>query len=306
MLNEGAEYMPIAAEEFTFVSSTDGLTIYAYHWPAVGTAKGSVLIAHGLAEYGMRYDRFAQALTLAGYEAYAIDHRGHSQSIDAQGLGTFGKGGWLGLCQDLRTLLSIVRNEHPGLKTILFGHSMGSFAAQRLCLDHSDEMDGVILSGSSSVDVMSAALAEAENAEDGGGDVDLSAFNTAFEPARTPFDWLSRDEAEVDKYIENSLCGFDLQAESAATLFDSGTYHGEDSAIVNIRNDLPVLMVAGDADPINGKLELLNLLEARWRAGGVSNIQTAYYKEGRHEMLNEVNRGEVTSDIIAWLTEVVG
>jgi alpha-beta hydrolase superfamily lysophospholipase len=298
--------MPVEAEEFTFISSADGLTIYAYHWPAVGAAKGAVLIAHGLAEYGMRYDRFAQALTAAGYEAYAIDHRGHSKSVSQQGLGTFGAGGWLGLCQDLRTLLSKVRNEHAGLKTILFGHSMGSFAAQRLCLDHSDEMDAVILSGSSSVDVMSAALAEAENTEDNGGDVDLSAFNTAFEPARTPFDWLSRDEEEVDKYIESSLCGFDLQAESAATLFGSGAYHGEDSAIANIRNDLPVLMVAGDADPLNGNLELLNLLESRWRAGGVSNIQTAYYKEGRHEMLNEVNRYEVTSDIIAWLDKVVG
>ena len=153
---------------------------------------------------------------------------------------------------------------------------------------------------------MSAALAEAENTEDNGGDVDLSAFNTAFEPARTPFDWLSRDEAEVDKYIESPLCGFDLQAESAATLFGSGAYHGEDSAIASIRNDLPVLIVAGDADPLNGNLELLNLLESRWRAGGVSNIQTAYYKEGRHEMLNELNRDEVTGDIIAWLDKVVG
>ena len=153
---------------------------------------------------------------------------------------------------------------------------------------------------------MATRMAEAaENATEGGGDVDLSAFNAAFEPARTPFDWLSRDEAEVDKYIASPLCGFDLQAESAATLFGSGAYHGEDSSIANIRNDLPVLLMAGDADPINGNLELLKLLEARWRTGGVSNIETAYYKEGRHEMLNEINRDEVTSDIIRWLDGVV-
>ena len=193
-----------------------------------------------------------------------------------------------------------------GLKIILFGHSMGSFASQRLCLDHSGDMDAVVLSGSSSLDVMSAAMAEeAAKAPEGEGGVDLSAFNAAFEPARTPFDWLSRDEAEVDKYIESPLCGFDLQAESAASLFSSGAYHGEESNIARIRDDLPVLLVAGDADPINGSLELLKLLEARWRAGGVSNIETAYYKDGRHEVLNEINRDEVTADIIGWLDSVV-
>ena len=296
--------MPVHAQNFTFSSEADGLSIHAYHWPAVGTPKGVVLIAHGLAEYGMRYDRFAQALTAAGYEAYAIDHRGHSKSIDEGGLGTFGKGGWQGLCKDLHTLLNKVRSDHGGLKTILFGHSMGSFAAQRLCLDHSEDMDAVILSGSSSLDVMVTAMAESE-ANSAEGDVDLTAFNAAFEPARTPFDWLSRDDAEVDKYIDSPLCGFDLEAESAMTLFGSGAYHGDDAAIANIRNDLPVLLVAGDADPINGGLELLRLLEARWRAGGVTNIETAYYKGGRHEMLNEINRDEVTSDIIGWLDKVV-
>lgn len=298
--------MPVEPREFTFTSQADGLLIHAYHWRAVGIAKGVVLIAHGLAEYGKRYDRFARALTEAGYETYAIDHRGHAKSTDKRGLGTFGEGGWSGLCQDLHSLLNEIRKAHTGLKTILFGHSMGSFAAQRLCLDHSDDMDGVILSGSSSLDVMAAALAEesAKSPEDQGG-VDLTAFNTAFEPARTPYDWLSRDEAEVDKYIESPLCGFDLEAESAASLFGSGAYHGKDAAIANIRDDLPVLIVAGDADPINGGLELLKHLEARWRAGGVSKIETAYYKEGRHEMLNETNRDEVTSDIVAWLDNIM-
>jgi len=296
--------MSVEAQEFTFSSEADGLAIHAYHWPAVGNARGVVLIAHGLAEYGLRYDRFAQALTRAGYETYAIDHRGHSKSIDEAGLGSFGAAGWQGLVQDLRTLLNKVRADHAGSKIILFGHSMGSFAAQRLCLDHSDEMDAVVLSGSSSIDVLSEVIAA--EAESAGGDVELSSFNAPFEPARTPFDWLSRDEAEVDKYIDSPLCGFDLQAESAATMFGSGSYHGDEAAIANVRNDLPVLLVAGDADPINGALELLKLLEQRWRDGGVTSIETAYYQGGRHEMLNEINRDEVTADIISWMDRVVG
>ena len=121
--------MPVEAQEFTFSSQADGLTIHAYHWPAAGVTRGVVLIAHGLAEYGMRYERFAQALTAEGYDTYAIDHRGHSKSIGEGGLGTFGEAGWMGLCQDLHTLLKKIRSDHAGLKTILFGHSMGSFAA---------------------------------------------------------------------------------------------------------------------------------------------------------------------------------
>jgi alpha-beta hydrolase superfamily lysophospholipase len=297
--------MPIDAQEFTFASPADGLTIHCYHWRAQKAARAVVLIAHGLGEYALRYDRFAQALSAAGYETYAIDHRGHSRSIGEEGLGSFGAGGWAGLCLDLHTLLKQLRSDHPGLKTVLFGHSMGSFAAQRLCLDHSGDMDAVILSGSSSIDVLSAAMAEANTDDaDGDGGVDLSAFNAPFEPARTPYDWLSRDEAEVDKYIDSPLCGFDLEAASAQTLFGSGAYHGEDSAIANIRNDLPVLLVAGDADPLNGSLELLKLLEARWREGGVSDIETAYYEGGRHEMLNETNRDEVTADILHWLDKL--
>ena len=107
--------MSVQAREFTFSSEADGLTIHAYHWPVPGLAKGVVLIAHGLAEYGLRYDRFAQALTKAGYETYAIDHRGHSKSVDEEGMGTFGEAGWMGLCQDLHTLLKKVRSDHAGL-----------------------------------------------------------------------------------------------------------------------------------------------------------------------------------------------
>lgn len=116
--------MPVDAREFTFISLADGLRIHAYHWPVEDTARGAVLIAHGLAEYGRRYHRFARALSTAGYQTYAIDHRGHDQSVGDSGLGSFGKGAWPGLCQDLHTLLLRVRSDNLGLKTILFGHSM--------------------------------------------------------------------------------------------------------------------------------------------------------------------------------------
>lgn len=303
--------MSVSATEISFNSESDNLTIYAHHWRSPNPPKGIVLIAHGLAEYGLRYDRFAQALAVAGYDTYAIDHRGHAKSIGVNGLGHFGDGGWIGLCDDLYSFLLKIKVENPSLKIVLFGHSMGSFAAQRLCLDHSDHLDAVILSGSSSMDIMASAASSSELAKGGSTDddskVELSSFNAAFEPARTPFDWLSRDQAEVDKYIDNPLCGFDLQGESAVSMFSTAPYHGDTNAIAGIRGDLPVMLVAGDADPINGNLELLHLLQNRWQEeGGVENIQCAYYPQGRHEMLNETNREQVTTDVITWINRTIG
>ena len=128
--------------------------------------------------------------------------------------------------------------------------------------------------------------------------------NAPFEPARTPYEWLSRDPGEVDKYIADPLCGFNIWAKRPQ-MGDPGRL--ADPAILSqIRPDLPVLFVAGDMDPINRKLEGLALLERHWRTAGVKQIDQLYYEGGRHEMLNETNRDEVTADIIGWLEKNLG
>ena len=129
-------------------------------------------------------------------------------------------------------------------------------------------------------------------------------FNKAFKPNRTDFDWLSTDNAEVDKYIADPFCGFNIWAKRPQM---GDPVRLADPAILSrIRPDLPVLFVAGDMDPINRKLEGLALLETRWRSAGVRQIDKLYYEGGRHEMLNETNRDEVTADIIGWLEKNLG
>lgn len=287
--------MEVSVGDFQFKSVTDNLALQAYRW-AVEVPRGVVVIAHGLAEYALRYDRFARALNAAGFAVYALDHRGHGSSVTGEGLGDYGAGGWNGLVADLGQLVQIARDENPGVPLVLFGHSMGSFAAQQYCFDQSAQIDGLILSGSTCYDVLVAARLKNPDRPAG-----FAAYNKAFEPTRTDFDWLSRDEAEVDNYIESPLCGFALNAASGKTMQDAAPRFGDPAVIAGIRDDLPVLLVAGDTDPLNKNLELLHLLEQRWRDGGVRDIQTAYYPGGRHEMLNEINRDEVTADILAWL-----
>src|SRR5690606_24854595 len=139
-------------------------------------------------------------------------------------------------------------------------------------LDHSDTYDGVVLSGSSALDVMAQAMAE--NPEPAG----LEAFNAGFEN-RTGFEWLSRDEAEVDKYVADPLCGFDTPPETLPALFSQVGRLADPAALKGIRSDLPLLIVSGDADPLAGGGQLTELLGQRYREAGLQDVTVSLYPE---------------------------
>ncbi len=296
------------AKEFRFNSDQDGLSLQGYRWEPGNNPRGIVVIAHGKGEHARRYELFATELNKARYLVYALDHRGHGGSPGPAGLGDFGSGGWNGLVNDIVQLTEMARAEEPELPLALFGHSMGSFAAQQVILDHSSLIDSLVLSGSAAIDKLLEVMAQDTSAatepsagEEGGSD--FGPLNRPFAPARTPFDWLSRDEREVDKYISDPLCGFDFLPESNLSMAMAAQQTADPAALGKIRKNLPILLLAGDADPVTGNLEFLNVLEQRYRAAGISDISKLYYSQGRHEMLNEINRERVMFDTILWLDE---
>jgi alpha-beta hydrolase superfamily lysophospholipase len=289
-LREFAGEEPMPDSEFSLASAVDGFSLHGYAWRARGNPKALVAISHGAAEHALRYDAFARALGDAGFETFALDQRGHGRSPGSDGLGDFGAGGWAGLVADIGQLIALARTTRPGVPLALFGHSMGSFAAQQFCFDQSRACDALVLSGSTAFDLSAS-----------GGALPAFTPNQAFEPARTAYDWLSRDSAEVDKYVADPLCGFETQRGRQPGAGIDFAKLGDAAGIARIRAELPVLLVAGDEDPLNAKLAGLRLLESRWRDAGVVQIETCYYSGGRHEMLNETNRDEVTKDIVTWL-----
>lgn len=275
---------------FDLTSEADGLTLRGYRWSPAGDPRGAVAISHGAAEHSLRYGRVAAALNVAGIEVWSIDQRGHGQSSGPNGLGDYGEPGWNGLVADLGQFVDYVRAERPAIPVGLFGHSLGSFAAQQYLLDHSDGIDFLVLSGSRAFEPPAP-----------GATPEAFTPNAAFEPARTPYDWLSRDEAEVDAYIADPLCGFETQiGRRESSALDPGRL-ADPEAFRNVRADLPVLFLAGDQDPINRGMAGLHLLEERLRAAGVTRLDTQYYEGGRHEMLNETNRDEVTANLVGWI-----
>ncbi len=279
--------------------SADGVPITAYRWDPPGAPAAALQIAHGMGEHAQRYAALAAALNAAGFVVYAQDHRGHGGTAGSGALGDLGEGGWPALVADIGALSARVRADHPGLPLILLGHSMGSFAVQQYLLDHSADTEGVILTGTAVIDLLEPAL-------DFDQPLDLAMFNAPFAPARTDFDWLSRDEAVVDAYVADPRCGFGLTPAAARQMFEGARRLADPEQVARMRPDLPVYIVAGEADPVNGGLALLGPLADRYRAAGLSDVVVRTYPGARHEILNEVNRDEVIATLILWASRVAG
>ena len=301
------------ADSFTFTAD-DGAALFVHRFLPEAPPVGVVHIAHGMAEHGARYARFAEALTAKGYAVYADDHRGHgrtSPAADDRGF-VASQGGWSRLVRDLGQLLDHEKQQHPGVPAIIFGHSMGSFLVQTFLLDRSRDVAAAIFSGSSGKPGLLAQvgrlLARLERLRLGerGRSALLTAlsfddFNKQFAPNRTGFDWLSRDPAEVDKYVADAACGFAVTTTLWIDLLDAAAANASPARQAGVRSDLPVYLVSGALDPVGEKGKGVARLEAEYRRAGLKRVTCKLYPEARHELLNETNRDEVTAGLLAWL-----
>jgi alpha-beta hydrolase superfamily lysophospholipase len=280
--------------EFRF-TSTDGLLVASARWDSRGQVRGVVQIAHGMGEHIGRYADLIDALMSAGVTVYGNDHRGHGRTAPTPTqLGDFGAGGFDLLVEDMARLSRIAKEENPDKPFILLGHSMGSFAAQQYVLERSREIDGLILSGSGTLD----GLARLTGSAPPGSNI----LNASFEPARTPFDWLSRDNAVVDAFINDPLCFGQLQPASFASFLAAAPRLSDPARLRKIRGDLPIYLFSGSEDPVGQQLEGVETLIARYRQAGVHDICHDFYLGGRHEMLNEINRREVFESLLKWVS----
>lgn len=283
---------PISTERFRLTSS-DGLCIACARWDGRGPARAVVQIAHGMGEHIGRYADTVDALAAAGLAVYANDHRGHGLSVHSQ-LGELGRGGFELLVQDMVRLSEIAREENPDLPLLLLGHDMGSFAAQRYVVDHSHEIDGLILSGSGALEGLARAVLPGSNLR-----------NAAFEPARTPFDWLCRDQAIVDAFMPDPLCFEGLHPDSLVSFLGTAPRLYDPAALRKIRDDLPIYLFSGSEDPVGQHLRGPHTLIGRYRDAGLRDIAFDFYPGGRHEMLNEINRRQVQTRLLGWISRTL-
>jgi len=283
-----------------------------------GEPRAVIQIVHGMAEHYKRYYPLAEYLCDKGYAVAGHDLIGHGPQTPATGLGYLGdRDGWQGLVNDLNTVHTILCRRWPNARQVMLGHSMGSFLAREYVMQHGHEqLDGLVLSGTGFTppDMCGTGLALAQVICMLGGKrkpsplIDRLAFsgnNRTFEPSRTPLDWLSRDEKEVDKYIADPYCGFVFTGGAYRDLFKGLKCLTKLDRLSKVPKNLPVLMISGERDPVGGqKLSGMRAVVQQYRQAGLTDITIRTYPEGRHEMFNEINRDEVRADLHAWLSAI--
>ncbi|SFU05384.1 Lysophospholipase, alpha-beta hydrolase superfamily [Geodermatophilus amargosae] len=293
----------------TFTDAADGTRLAERRWAPDGEVRATIQLVHGLSEHAGRYGRLAAALTARGFAVAALDHRGHGRTAESTGPGRFGDGATSGdVLDDVRDLGQRLADEHPGVPRFLLGHSLGSAVALASAERDGAGLAGLVLSGPIGVAPhIAEAVPQLEAAVAGGmGDQPmdaLSGYNAPYEPARTPFDWLTRDQAEVDAYVADPLCGDDFPPTYGygAGMFALVARCASPEAVADLPAGLPVLLLSGQRDPVGGEeaaqvTALADLLRDR----GLP-VEQHVYPDARHEVFNETNRDEVTADLLSWL-----
>ena len=284
-----------------------------HRWDEVAAPRGCVHITHGMAEHGKRYAQLAGDLNRAGYVVWAHDHRGHGENTDpAVGCGHFADSdGWRALIDDTWAVSREMRATYPTLPLFLFGHSMGSFVAQTLTAQRGTEYDGVVVAGSNGPQWLlgrtGSVAARLERMVRGGraparmiDGIVFGGYNRQFKPRRTKLDWLSRNEDEVDKYIDDPLCGFPLTTQSWVDFLDGLLVLGSKEHFAKIPKTLPIFVIGGSRDPVGRNSRGLQRLLREYERNGLQKVSCRFYPDARHELVNETNRDEVIRDLIDW------
>lgn len=301
--------------EFFFPSSDGKTLIHVNQWtPSERRILGVVQIAHGVAEYGARYAPFARFLCGHGFVVVANDHLGHGQSLIPGGpmvyLGE--KDGWWNVVDDMECLRSRVAKVFPDRPYFLFGHSMGSFLSRTHLIRYPGRLDGCILCGtghqSPALIAGGKLIADREIRRLGkkafsarADDLAFGAYNKAFAPTRTRFDWVSASEENVDAYIADPLCGGDTTLGLFRDMLDGLSYITRQSNMDKMDADLPVFFIAGDQDPVGDMGKGVRKAHDCFKKAGIRDLSIKLYHGLRHEILNEATHQYVYQDVLDWL-----
>ncbi len=296
------------------LKTNDGAELNLYVALPTDRPKAIVQINHGMAEHAGRYGRFAHALVEAGYGAYAHDHRGHGHTKapgSAQGLFKRARG-WDAVIADVHSVNRMITEKHPGVPIICFGHSMGSIIAFNYILKHPQTVHGAALWNAGvetgALTVISKIILKIQKMYKGSDvpsglakKLSFETWNKQFAPNRTESDWLSRNKAEVDKYIADPLCGFEITIGMWLDVLQGVTFAADNNNLENLPRDLPINLQAGAKDPCTEGGKTVANIERRMKSAEMTNVSFNLLEDTRHESLNELNREQTTTQLIGWL-----
>ncbi len=294
------------------MTSVTGAKLETWTWKPAEQPRAIVQIVHGMAEHIARYDSTAMSLNEADILVVGHTMLGHGKRAETLGWFTE-QDGWDHLVEDIHALRLKTQQEYPGVPYFLLGHSMGSFLVRTYCLSHEAGLTGVVLSGTAHYDppLLQAALLIANLQCLFGGakkpsklleKMSFAGYNDGWAPPRTEYDWLSKDEANVDRYVEDPYCGFPFTASGYRDLFH-GLTRLYPKNLAAMDKSIPVRLFSGDSDPVGKSGQGVKTTMEELLAAGISDVSMKLYENGRHEMLNETERELVCNDLVSWIDD---
>lgn len=296
------------------IASTDSKNnLNVIIWETEKEPIGVLQIVHGMAEYIDRYDNFAKYMTEHGFNVIGHDHLGHGHSVsDERDYGFFAEeNGDKIIIEDMHSVTQYAREKWEELPNFILGHSMGSFCLRQYLTKYSNDVFGAIIMGTGWIPSAAALLGKtiATNTCKSKGShtvnpllikLTLEPYNKPFAPARTNCDWLSRDEKQVDLYVNDKLCGFDFTAGAYKDFFTILEKIAKNRQLIGMRKSLPILITSGSVDPVGGK-KACEKLNAQYKRCGIDDVTLKLWENDRHEILNELDKSDVYRYIYNWL-----
>lgn len=312
--------MKTTLNDISFKSSSGLCDIHAKCAAPVVTANAKAIfqITHGMAEHIERYDEFVSFLAENGYAVYLHDHLGHGKSVSSDDeLGFFGEnGGYKSLVEDCHELTKIAKSDFPGIPVIFFGHSMGSFVARAYVQRYGNELAAAIFCGTAGTNPaagiaikLADMIAKSKGSHFRSEFINTLAFgsyNKRIKPPRTDFDWLTKENDIVDKYVADKYCGFLFTAAGYRDMFTILNSVSKKSWYKTVSKSLPIMLIAGEDDPVGEYGKGVKQVCTDLKKAGHSDVTLKLYKNDRHEILNETDRADVMADIIAWADSKIG
>ena len=308
----------IKKQNFYFKSTNNKDRIHGVCWMSDRKKVRAVLqISHGMVEYIDRYDGLARYLCSRGFAVVGHDHLGHGKSVkSSRDWGYFGENGFECMVKDVHKVYKHFKRRFPKVPYFVLGHSMGSFVLRYFLIKYGRDIDGAVIMGTGYFSTgitklgcfLTKTIAKFKGWQFRSNLVNKLAFgsyNKAFEPARTPFDWLSRDKKMVDKYISEPQCQFVFTLNGYYEMFRGLQFISKKANVEKMPKKLPILFMSGDADPVGGEGEGVQKVYEMFEQAGMQQMDLYFYEDGRHEILNDIVREEVYEDLYHWLKEEI-
>ncbi|WP_331552124.1 alpha/beta hydrolase [Acetobacterium sp.] len=292
--------------------ASDGAIITTYQTPLPSRPEGILLIVHGMAEHALRYHEFADFLYEHHFMTVAHDQRGHGKTgIESGTLGFFAEeNGWQRVVSDVKELSLLIKKEHPDLPLFILGHSMGSVVTRSCLIEFPELYQGAIVIGTTVginavIQKIGSFIAgyeilrhDAKFPSENLAHLSFGSYNKKFAPNRTPYDWLSLSEKNVDDYIKDPLCGFTCSAGFYRDFFNGIHTTSRFENINKMPKDFPIIFLSGSDDPVGNMGKEVKRVHRLTKKSGMTAVELKLYSGLRHEILNENIRVEIYQDIL--------